>query len=66
MQITAAGEEDPYARWRFWRGVNGQHYARRPRSSPALVLRARGLAGLKSKIRAEERRRRLRPTVKGT
>ena len=50
--------------WDIWVGPSGLHYAWWRPSSPALVLRARGLAGLKSRMRAEERRRGLRPTVK--
>jgi len=47
--------------WECWKGVNGMFYGRRRRSSPPRVLRARNLAGLKSKIRAEEKRRGRQP-----
>jgi len=42
--------------WDIWKGVNGMFYGWLRRSSPPRVLRARGKAGLKSKIRAEARR----------
>jgi hypothetical protein len=44
-------------RWDIWVGVSRLHYGWRRFSSPPKVLRAVTLAGLKSKIRAEERRR---------
>ena len=64
----AAGEGDPRAwfrpvlaprprGWDEWAGVAGMLYAWWRPSSPALVLRARGLAALRRKMRAEERRR---------
>jgi hypothetical protein len=36
--------------WHVWEGVNGQMYARRPRSSPAKVARADTVAGLRDGI----------------
>jgi hypothetical protein len=36
--------------WHAWMGVAGLWYARRPRSSPPKVVRARSLAGLAGKI----------------
>ena len=48
----------PYAkefpRWHIWRGVSGLAYARLPRSSPPLVVRAENAAGLRDEIRRAE------------
>jgi hypothetical protein len=44
----------PYApefpHWHVWRGVAGLLYARRPRSSPPKVVRAKDLASLRDGI----------------
>lgn len=57
------GAADEFARieaefpaWEWWRGVNGQLYARRPKSSPPKVVRADDAAALLERIRAAERR----------
>jgi hypothetical protein len=48
----------PYAaelpRWHVWRGVCGLVYARRPRSSPPLVVRAHNPVDLLAQIRQAE------------
>jgi hypothetical protein len=45
----------PYApefpHWHVWRGVAGLLYARRPRSTPPIVVRAADAAGLREGIR---------------
>jgi hypothetical protein len=45
----------PYApefpHWHVWRGVAGLLYARRPRSTPPIVVRATDAAGLRDRIR---------------
>jgi hypothetical protein len=41
--------EFPY--WQVWRGVAGLLYARRPRSSPPRVVRARDTRDLRDRIR---------------
>src|SRR6476469_4352569 len=45
----------PYApefpHWHVWRGVAGLLYARRPRSTPPIVVRASDAAGLRERIR---------------
>jgi hypothetical protein len=47
--------------WHTWPGVlGGVFYARRPRSSPPLVVRAVSLAGLRQAIEAAEAERGLR------
>jgi hypothetical protein len=48
-QETIEGE---FPDWHTWRGVNGQMYARRPRSSPSKVARADTVAGLRGRIMA--------------
>jgi hypothetical protein len=44
----------PYApefpHWHVWRGVAGLLYARRPRSTPPIVVRAHDAAGLRERI----------------
>jgi hypothetical protein len=42
--------------WHAWIGVGGRVYARRPRSSPPKVVRAKTLAGLGAAIVRAERR----------
>jgi hypothetical protein len=48
----------PYAtefpHWHVWRGVSGLVYARRPRSSPPLVVRAANPVDLLAQIRQAE------------
>ena len=48
----------PYAaefpHWHVWRGVCGLVYARRPRTSPPLVVRADSRADLLAQIRGAE------------
>jgi hypothetical protein len=48
----------PYAaefpRWHVWRGVCGLVYARRPRTSPPLVVRAANPGDLLAQIRRAE------------
>ena len=48
----------PYAaefpHWHVWRGVSGLVYARRPRTSPPLVVRADNPADLLAQIRRAE------------
>jgi hypothetical protein len=45
----------PYAAefpsWHVWRGVGGLVYARRPRTSPPVVVRAEDAVGLRDQIR---------------
>jgi hypothetical protein len=50
----------PYAaefpHWHVWRGVGGLVYARRPRTSPPVVVRAEDAAGLRDQVkRADDR-----------
>jgi len=51
----------PYAaefpHWHVWRGVCGLVYARRPRSSPPLVVRADNPVDLLAQIRHAENKR---------
>jgi hypothetical protein len=48
----------PYAaefpRWHVWRGVSGLVYARRPRTSPPLVVRGEDAVDLRDQIRRAE------------
>jgi hypothetical protein len=48
----------PYAaefpQWHAWKGVAGMLYARRPRSSPPKVVRARDAGALRDKVQAAE------------
>jgi hypothetical protein len=54
--------EHDYPGWHTWPGVlAGVVYARRPRSSPPLVVRAASPAGLRQAIEAAEAERGLRP-----
>ena len=50
----------PYAaefpQWHVWRGVCGLVYARRPRTSPPLVVRAENAVELRAQIRQAEGR----------
>ena len=50
----------PYAaefpQWHVWRGVCGLVYARRPRTSPPLVVRAENAVELRAQIRRAEDR----------
>ena len=61
-RVRALAEiERDYPRWRAWPGVlAGVVYARRPRSSPPLVVRAITPTGLRHTIEAAETERRLR------
>ena len=63
---TATADEDvpawwPYApefpHWHVWKGVAGLLYARRPRTSPPKVARAKDVQGLRERIIAAEKRR---------
>jgi hypothetical protein len=36
--------------WHYWKGVSGLYYARRPKSSPPIVLRHETAAGLAALI----------------
>jgi hypothetical protein len=51
----------PYAaefpHWHVWRGVCGLVYARRPRTSPPVVVRGQDAADLRDQIRRAERKR---------
>jgi hypothetical protein len=48
----------PYAaefpQWHVWRGVSGLVYARRPRTSPPLVVRGEDAVDLRDQIRRAE------------
>jgi hypothetical protein len=48
----------PYAtefpQWHVWRGVSGLVYARRPRTSPPVVVRAEDAVDLRDQIRRVE------------
>jgi hypothetical protein len=61
-RATALAEvERDYPGWHTWPGVlGGVVYARRPHSSPPLVVRALTPAGLRQAIEAAEAERRLR------
>ena len=48
---------DEFPHWHVWRGVCGLVYARRPRTSPPLVVRADNPADLLAQIRQAEGRR---------
>ena len=58
----AAGEDNPdwwpyaaeFPGWHVWRGVGGRVYARRPRTSPPVVVRAMDAADLREQIRRAE------------
>lgn len=43
---------DPMTGWHWWKGVSGLFYARRPKSSPPIVLRAESLEELREQVRA--------------
>jgi hypothetical protein len=43
-----------FPRWHYWTGVSGRWYAKRPRSSPPVVLSGDTAAELARKIRAWE------------
>ena len=47
----------PYAaefpRWRVWCGVSGLRYARRPLTSPPVVVRATNVENLRDQIKTE-------------
>jgi len=49
-----------YHGWETWPGVAGIVYARRPRSSPPLVVRAASIEALRMAIEDAERERGLR------
>ena len=61
-RVDALAEvERDYPGWHAWPGVlGGVVYARRPRSSPPLVVRAVSPAGLRQAIEAAETERGLR------
>jgi hypothetical protein len=48
----------PYAaelpHWHVWRGVSGLVYARRPRTSPPIVIRGEDIEDLRAQIRRAE------------
>jgi hypothetical protein len=44
-----------YPQWHQWSGVLGLLYARRPKTSPPMVVRARTPAGLEEQIGKRER-----------
>ena len=50
----------PYAaefpHWHFWRGVSGLMYARRPRTSPPVVVRGEDTEDLRAQMRRAEER----------
>lgn len=58
----AAGEDVPdwwpyaaeFPQWHVWRGVSGLVYARRPRTSPPVVVRAEDAVELRDQIRRVE------------
>lgn len=52
-----AAIHDDYPRWHAWVGVAGLLYARRPRSTPALVVRSFSVAGLRVEIEKAIRER---------
>lgn len=43
-----------FPHWHVWRGVSGLVYARRPRTSPPVVVRAENVADLSDQIRRAE------------
>jgi hypothetical protein len=43
-----------FPRWHVWRGVCGLVYARRPRTSPPIVVRAADAMDLRDQIRRAE------------
>jgi hypothetical protein len=49
-----------YPRWHAWPGLAGLVYARRPNSSPPMVVRSASVAGLCQEIESAERERGLR------
>jgi hypothetical protein len=56
-----AGVDHDYPPWHAWRGVlGGLLYARRPNSSPPMVVRATSPDGLRQAIESAERERGLR------
>ena len=60
--MAAPTEDEPgpvpgYEGWFWWRGVAGLIYARYPRSSPPMVVRAHNFTALLGRIRAEQARR---------
>jgi hypothetical protein len=56
--LTAVAHD--YPGWETWPGVAGMVYARRPRTSPALVVRAVSTEALRVAIEDAERERGLR------
>jgi hypothetical protein len=46
-----------FPRWHCWRGISGLVYARLPKSSPPIVVRAGDPLDLRDQIRAETGRR---------
>lgn len=54
------GVEADYPGWCAWPGVLSLVYARRPRSSPPMVVRAASADGLRQAIETAERERGLR------
>jgi hypothetical protein len=45
-----------FPHWHVWRGVGGLVYARRPRTSPPVVVRAEDAVDLRDQIRRAEGR----------
>jgi hypothetical protein len=54
------GVEADYPGWFAWPGVISLLYARRPRTSPPMVVRSATLDGLREAIKDKERERGLR------
>lgn len=60
--LRSANEETPgwwpyaaeFPQWHVWRGVCGLVYARRPRTSPPVVLRGEDAVDLRDQIRRAE------------
>ncbi len=48
---------EDYPHWSTWRGIAGLVYARRRRSTPALVVRSISVAGLRVEIELALRKR---------
>ena len=53
MDLAAAQIEADFPCWHVWRGVSGLWYARRPRSSPPVVVRAKTTGELRDRICAK-------------
>lgn len=55
-----AAVDREYPCWHAWLGLAGLVYARRPSSSPPMVVRSVTIAGLRREIESAERERGLR------